>query len=887
VLEKITNYKIIKKLGEGGMGEVYLAEDERLNRKVALKVLPSEIVKDRKNLNRFFQEARLAANLNHPNICTIYEVGETVETPFLAMELIEGKTLAEKLQDQKPEVEEVLRIVSQIADALDEAHQKGVIHRDIKASNIIINQREQVKVLDFGLAKIITEEVSDQDITRAKTEEGMLVGTVQYMSPEQALGKKLDGRTDLWSLGVLFYEMICGQVPFKAVTHAGVFDEILHKEPGLPSKLNEHITTEFETIILKLLEKDRDLRYQTASDLRADLKRLRRSLGESFASSETVMLPSIELRKSQAAKTKSKTSRLVLFGIAALLILSGISFAAYKFFLKPSANFSLADANTVRLTNLGKVTDANVSGDGKYVAYVTDEGGRQSLWVKQIANGGNVQIIPFSDVVFQGVRVSPDGNWIYYNVWDKKTVGEIFRVPVLGGIPQKVVRDCMPNLTISPDSKRLVFIRSDDKIKTLILNSIAVDGTDEKVLYQTSPGSGAIFSPVFAPDGKTFAVTGYFPDSNGEFRPQIVEFSSEGGNYKPIWVGENQNMGFASSPIWLPNKSGLLVSLASGEIYNQLWAINYADGTRIPVKNDFNSYDSLSITNDGKSVVGVQREFLVSVWTFQINNPNDAKRVTEGKIEGVGVDWTPDNKLVYSSNVNGSFNIWTMNADGTEKRQITNDSVTNINPCVSADGKTILFFATNKGFRKVGFNGNAPTDFSLQLFNSSGGCMRSENSFLFTDFSDKTHAVSTFNFDSGEKKAILEVDAQQAEISPDGKQLAYVYWDENERTLKSEIIDLQTKLKKSLTFPRTSIRDANTSHYNFHWSTDSKSIVYVDNQNGVSNLWLYPMNGEKTKQITFFKDNLIQDFSISRDGKQIAVTRGLALSDVVMFKNEN
>jgi eukaryotic-like serine/threonine-protein kinase len=193
-------------------------------------------------------------------------------------------------------------------------------------------------------------------------------------------------------LGVLFYEMICGQVPFKAVTHAGVFDEILHKEPGSPSKLNENITPELETIILKLLEKDRDLRYQTASDLRADLKRLRRNLGESFASSETMMLPSIELRKSQAIKTKSKTSRLVLFGIAALLILGGISFAAYKLILKPSANFSLADANTIRLTNLGKVTDANVSGDGKYVAYITDEGGRQSLWLKQIENGGNVQM---------------------------------------------------------------------------------------------------------------------------------------------------------------------------------------------------------------------------------------------------------------------------------------------------------------------------------------------------------------------------------------------------------------------------------------------------------------------------------------------------------------
>ena len=201
MLEQISHYKILKKLGSGGMGEVYLAEDTKLTRKVALKVLPAGVSGERKRVNRFLQEARLAANLNHPHICTIYEIDAGGETPFLAMELVEGETLAEKIRAGALDLHEILDFTSQIADALDEAHRGNIIHRDIKSSNVIINRRGQVKVLDFGLAKIISEEVSEQEVTRAKTEDGMLVGTVQYMSPEHALGKKPDGRTDLWSLG--------------------------------------------------------------------------------------------------------------------------------------------------------------------------------------------------------------------------------------------------------------------------------------------------------------------------------------------------------------------------------------------------------------------------------------------------------------------------------------------------------------------------------------------------------------------------------------------------------------------------------------------------------------------------------------------------------------
>jgi serine/threonine protein kinase len=887
VLKQISHYKLIRKLGSGGMGEVYFAEDERLSRKVALKILPQTNGNDRKNLNRFLQEARLAANLNHPNICTIYEVAETDETPLLAMELVEGETLAEKIKYSKLELFDILRIATQIADALDEAHRNGVIHRDIKASNIIINRREQVKVLDFGLAKTLSEEVSEEDITRAKTEDGMLVGTVQYMSPEQALGKKLDGRTDLWSLGILLYEMVCGVVPFKASTHAGVFDEILNKPPIPPSELLEEIPEEFEQIILKLLEKDAEMRYQTASDLLADLKRLRRNLGESFESSEIIPASSFEFYKSKSIQVQRKPWKVAAFAILAVAILSGVVFAIYKMMPEASANFSFANAKPMRMTNLGKVLDATVSADGKYIAYVLDEGEKQSLWLKQTENGGTAKIISNEGIIFQGIKISPDGNWLYYNMWDKKTVGQIFRVPILGGIPQKVVHDCMPGMTISPDNKRIVFIRSDDEAKTMKLISAEIGEKDEKIIYESVPFKGGLFSAAYAPDGKTIALIGYFRNGEDEnFKATIAEMPADGGDLKTIWQGTEENVDFASTPQWLPDKSGLLISLANGEVYNQLWLINYSDGRQTPVNNDLNSYDSLSITADGKSFVGVQREFLLSVWTIPFDDPKQAERITEGKIEGVGVDWTPDGKIVYSSTVNGKFNLWKMNSDGTEKTQITNDDYSNLNPCVSFDGTKILFYSNKEGFRQIGLDRKLPKDDSWKKNLNGGDCMRNENSILYFSNDEDFWGLAKTNLTNGEKSIVLKQNIQQAKISPDGKQLFYVYWDEKEKQLASELMNLDSKQKKKILLPATAIDSINTSHYNFNWTADSKNIAFVDNQNGVSNIWIYPINGEKPRQLTDFKDNAIRDFSISRDGKKIVLSRGTTLSDVIMFNTK-
>lgn len=886
LIESLSKYRLLKQIGSGGMGEVFLAEDLELGRKVALKILKPELAADRKRLNRFLQEARLAANLNHPHICTIFEIDAVSDPPFIAMELVEGGTLAERIAERSLTTDDIINVSLQIADALDEAHRAGIIHRDIKASNIIVNRRGQVKILDFGLAKSLDDEVSDEDVTRAKTEDGMLVGTVQYMSPEQALGRNLDGRTDLWSLGVLIYEMVTGDLPFLAATQAGTFDMILNREPAA---IGSEVPAPLVSIIEKLLEKDRDLRYQTASDLVADLRRLRRSRGDESASVDAFRISTTEVQKStgflprptrEATAISRRSSRFLWPSLAVLLIGASLFFAWRYFGASESAPINLRESS--RQTNLGKVVDAVISPRGDHVAYVTDDGATQSLWIKQTSGGSAIQIVGPSQNVYQGLAISPDNKWVYYDVWDRVSVGEIFRIPTLGGTPQKIVHDCMPGVSVSPDGESITYVRSDDRGNRFVLLKMPSGGGDERELL-SSP-AGFLYRPAWSPDGRSIAV-GMFGGGTDSRYPVLAEVAAEGGEPKTIW-SDTENRFQPGRFVWLPEKKGLLLTLAnSREFRTQIWFADYKTGRMQQVTKDINSYGSISISADGKSLLAVQDDFLLSVWNVPTDKPNDARRITDGKTEGIGLDWTPDDRIVYSSNISGNAEIWSMNSDGSDKRQLTSDATPKLSPCVPGDGKYIFYSVV--GYERGSL---ARSDIdgrnTIKLDGRWGAsCSAKSNRILY--FSNLDGTETGLSRDSSAVDSRVAVKTKMIvnlAYSPDGDRIAYVYWDDASRRHGFEVLNLKDGSTRSYELPSTAVQKNSETQFVLRWTPDGKNISFVNDENGFANIWLLPLNGEKPRRVTSFNDNLIFSFAWSRDGKQLAVTRGTLTSDAILFR---
>jgi serine/threonine protein kinase len=471
--QTISHYRILEKLGGGGMGVVYKAEDMRLHRFVALKFLPEDLALDRQALARFQREAQAASALSHPNICTIHDIGEQGKQTFIAMEFLDGVTLKQRISGRPVELDVLLPLAIEIADALDAAHAEGIIHRDIKPANIFVTKRGHAKILDFGLAKIkftgadasgitITGDATENVGAEHLTSPGSTLGTVAYMSPEQVRGTELDSRTDLFSFGVVLYEMATGVLPFRGDSSGVIFDGILNRTAVVPVRLNPDLPAELERIINRALEKDRELRYQHASDMRAELKRMRR---DSDSRRLTVPSPNPPV-PSRSARWNSLTLGKFVLPLAALL--AALAIAAILWFQKTEHFWRnpIADARFQTVTDFdGVAQDAAVSRDGHFVAFLSDREGQMDVWVTQVGSGqfhnlthGTATSLVNPDVRTMGF--SPDGSLVTF--WVRKqnaaTGGDIsiWAVPTLGG-PQKPYLEGVAEFDWSHDGSQLVY----------------------------------------------------------------------------------------------------------------------------------------------------------------------------------------------------------------------------------------------------------------------------------------------------------------------------------------------------------------------------------------------------------------------------------------------
>jgi len=917
------HYRILKKIGAGGMGEVYLAEDTRLERSVALKILPADVATNQERMRRFVQEAKAASSLNHSNIAHIYEIGESEDVNFIAMEFVEGETLREKIHGEKVDLRTMLKYLAQVADGLAKAHAAGIVHRDLKPDNIMIARDGYAKILDFGLAKL----VEPQKMQNANLEElneaatammpqplsvpGMIMGTIGYMSPEQAQGKKeIDQRSDIFSFGCILYEAATRHQPFAGETVVDSLHKIIHTQPPPIRDFNATVPLDLQRIVRRCLAKDPEERYQTIKDVAIELKELRREMenaggGELSISPETTAEPhvsetadrTISVGDKTAASTaesvahstssaeyvvgevkKHKTGALIVAVLVALVV-AGIGYGIYKLTAKrdrPALSFQ--SAKFTRLTTTGKASGVAISPDGKYVVHIQDDGGQQSLWIRQVATQSNVQIVAPAAVQYSGLTFSPDGDYIYYSVSSQEfTQRALFQVPTLGGSPKKLLENLWATtITFSPDGKQFAFVRPEwgKEFALMIANA---DGTNEQKLVAHKNPPENIGSPAWSPDGKRIAYRVQNYDSNDTtiFEAQVAD-----GSTKPLTA---QRWLIVNRMAWLADGSGLLIRATPGQnSVFQIWHLSYPEGEAHQLTNDLNNYTGMSLTADSGTLAVVQSEQQASIWIAPMGNASRARPVTSGSGKAdLRPAWTPDGRIVYDSNASGIEDIWIVNADGSNQKQLTANYSVDRDSAVSPDGRYIVFVSSRSGVDDL-WRMNIDGSDQRQLTN--GGSRKQSPQFspdgrwliYHTAFGKQT--VWKISAEGGEPVQLTDKPSEYPTVSPDSKLVAYLYRDEN-APWRIAVAPLEGgQPLKTFDLPPTYERP-------LHWTPDGRAVAYIDTQNGVSNILAQPLDGGKPKQLTDFKVDRIFWFDFSRDGKQLALSRGTQTSDVVLISN--
>ncbi|MGH9801363.1 MAG: protein kinase domain-containing protein [Blastocatellia bacterium] len=965
---RLDRYQILSPIGVGGMGEVYLAQDTRLGRKVAIKLLPSQFSQDKERLRRFEQEAFAASSLNHPNIITIYEVGQASTEAgnylFIVTEFIEGQTLRRQMADGKLPFSEALEIASQIASALSAAHNAGIIHRDLKPENLMIRPDGYVKMLDFGLAKLTesfnqdlrgspdltgtmfdtqvdSSEFKNQTvydtslgetapistnqemylapgISLKQTVPGIVMGTAQYMSPEQARGQRVDWRTDLFSFGIVLYEMLAGRPPFTGSSPKEIVAGILTTDPIPLSHYLPDIPESLEWIVSKALVKDREERYQTAREMLNDFKRLQRRLDVEREMSRSYSVSGGDTSKPTIAKpgklsgnttqemplttgtiSPAKSSGIFahlsgrgsgnkfanpLFVALAVTTLLAVGVSIYLYLNSRSTSRTPFQSMQVRrFTASGKATRAAISPDGKYVVHVFSDAGKQSLLIRQVSDSNNVEIVPPGDLLYRGLTFSRDGTSIYFVAQERNDpIQSLYQVPVLGGTPKKILRDIDSPATISPDGKRLAFIRrlrgkGEDQL--MLANA---DGSNIRLLTSRK---GADFYNItglaWSPDGKTIACPA---GSNAGVRNMFVaEINVANGQEKPLTPTKWASVGRIS---WVRDGKGLVIgAMEQGSSLTQIWFIPYPSGQPQRITNDLNDYRDMLLTDDSHSLAAVQTEAYVNVWLTTINDPSRSKQITEGigqRSGERGLTWMPNGKLVYISRASGSSDIWLMDQEGKSQQQLTTaETRAEIYPEVSPDGRYIVFVSTRSGNSHI-YRLDLTTGDQIQLtkgISEEFPAVSADGKWvIYNSTASSKFTLWRVPIEGGEPVQLNDQLTQWPTVSPDGQRIACWFRPEANSPWKVALVPINGGQPETI----IDLAGADVS-FPVRWTHDGKAISYVATRNGISNVWMQSLEGGEAKQLTQFTSDQIFWFDWSRDGKQIACSRGKITNDVVLI----
>jgi serine/threonine protein kinase len=916
-------YEIRSKIGEGGMGEVYSALDQELDRSVAIKLLPTEFTADADRKSRFRQEAKVVSSLNHPNIITIYEIGENEHGSFLATEFVEGRTLREIIKHESLTLPRILRIVEQTANALVAAHQAGIVHRDIKPENIMVRQDLIVKVLDFGLAKPISM-TNDDNSSENKTLPGTVMGSARYMSPEQARGREVDARTDVWSLGVVLYEMLIGRVPFDGETTADTIAAVVYKEPEPLGELMPNLPPELMRIVRKALQKDRDERYQDIRDLALDIKELLSELehansggrsGASISSPNFSENPTMIHRTVSADhRTEGHTAaasgafsgavsgisqapvRSALGALAVILLLTVLALGFYSWYGSGSglAADAFARPQITRIDTDGHAMLPAMSPDGKYVAYVSGEFGSRSLVVRQLATDSTITLVPATNLNLQSISFSPSGDHVYFTETNSdQLLSTLYQVPTLGGSPKKLVEDVDGAITFSPDAKRFAFIRYVPKTNSDVVVVVDAETLERSELISTAGTDYHFFVNrlAWSPDGEFILAGAGHRQSGFVTGMDVVSIPVAGGGVRAL---NTRQFFTVNNMAWFADGSGFVFTgRVNQNDPTQIWLATYPGGELHQVTNDFNDYLDLGIAADGKTIVTVKGDTTGSLWKYSIADKTAVQltsdsRNTEGKY---GVIQRPDGSLLFTRSAGKEADIWQADAEGKNAEVFFKETGFSIDPVLTRDGRFIVFnLQKDKQSRIWRMNADG-----------TGAVPLTEENPDFVDFSPQVtpdgktvifqrqianqdrFKLMKVSIDGGTAEVFYESETRgvfNPRISPDGERIAFTSYD-----LATFGKQLHVASLDGAAFGRIEHDIEHNLINGFMWSPDSSELTILTNRGGVQNLWRQPLDGGPATQITDFKSGRIFNFQWAPDGRSLLIARGSTTNDLIVIRD--
>ena len=836
------------------MGEVYSANDANLGRQVALKILPSNRTSDPERVARFVREAQASSALNHPAIVSVHDAGSEGNVHFLAMELINGESLANWMRTRRSNLRRGIELMAQVAEGLDRAHAHGIIHRDLKPDNIMVSRDGYAKIVDFGIAKL-TERLNGNRGNTGVTTPTSRVGTTAYMSPEVVEGRVIDHRSDVFSFGVVLYELMTGANPFAAEQYADTLHNILHLEPSL-----DRVPAPYRRIVRRCLRKDPEQRYQSMKDAALDLREAEAENGDPAA----------------------KKSRMGL-AIAAVLLVA-LTAAAGWYFTRADGDARAASMVMTRLTNSGKIRTATVSPDGRYLVYAENVSNQQGLYVKQVATGTTTTILEPAPNYYIHLRVSPDGNYVYYSAAhrDDQNVVNIFQVPLLGGTPRKVSSDTEEWFSLSPDGQQIVFRRFNAFDRQFKMTIASVDdGSEEVVLVRMMPDF--IDTPVWAPDGRS--ITFISGNAERKERRRVRRLTLATGDIEvvptPHWPG-------VGSYAWLPDGSGALLTAYERDQPPQIWFVPTGSETGRKVTSEVSAYYAVAPTADSASFVAVRDTTDSNVYTLSLDDPQHSlSPVTSGVGNfwgSGGVAWL-DGRVAYSGIDAATNTYFVADADGSNvQRLIRNVPAWMLT--VSPDDRSIAFVSDKSGQSQIwiadsnGENSRQLTagERALRPYFSADGRF-----VIYITAGASQYAWRMPVDGSGTPEQLTFVPTSRVHPSPDGQWLLgrlRTTGEDGGPLWRTALVRMDGKGEP---------RFFNVPRYGsgpwFQWHPSSESFLYLDSKDGVGNLWMQPVDGSEPRQLTSFASGEIFNFDLAADGRSLLISRGEPTRDAVLVRN--